>query len=114
MDRKDIAIHDPIVEKFLDRISFLRDIVKELYLFGSRCREDWRPDSDYDIMVVLGGRDRNAIDRLYDAVIDILLETGRLISLKIFTISEFERLRSIPTPFMKNVLEEGIKLANNN
>jgi hypothetical protein len=43
---------------------------------------------------------------------DILLDTGRLISLKIFTTSEFNRLKAIPTPFMSNIIKEGIRLGS--
>src|SRR3989304_1464676 len=103
-----------VIEKFLSMISFLMGDIKEIYLFGSRCRDDWRPDSDYDILIVLEKKDRVIIDRLYDAVMDILLSTGRLISLKIFTTSEFNRLKSVPTPFISNVTTKGIKLGIHN
>jgi hypothetical protein len=56
----------------------------------------------------------NNISDLYDAVMEILLKTGRLISLKIFSVSEFDRLKSIPTPFMYNVVSEGIRLGKDN
>lgn len=101
---------DTIVERFLSMISPLGRNIKEIYLFGSRCRDDWRPDSDYDILVVMDRKDREVISKLYDVVMDILLETGKLISLKIFTTSEFNRLKSIPTPFMHIVTKEGIRL----
>ncbi len=100
----------PIVERFLSLILPLGEEIKEVYLFGSRCRDDWRPDSDYDILIVVKKKDRGLISKLYDAVMDILLDTGRLISLKIFTASEFDRLKSIPSPFTNNVIKEGIKL----
>jgi uncharacterized protein len=103
---------DAVVKKFLDTLYPLKEHIRETYLFGSRCRDDWRPDSDYDILIVLDSKDRDIISRLYDAVIDVLLETGRLISLKIFTISEFNRLKSIPTPFMQNVLNEGMRIGS--
>jgi len=101
---------DVIVEKFLDMLLPLKEHIIEIYLFGSRCRDDWRPDSDYDMLVVLEIKNREIISRLYDAVLDILLDTGRLISLKTFTISEFNRLKSIPTPFIENVLGEGMRI----
>ncbi|MBC7319529.1 nucleotidyltransferase domain-containing protein [bacterium] len=66
------------------------------FLFGSRARDDWRPDSDYDILIVLENREDEIIDKLYDVVIDILLSTGKLISLKIFPLKEIERLKSLP------------------
>jgi len=103
---------DPVIRRFLMLISRSKkngsplSKIKELYLFGSRCRDDWRPDSDYDILIILKQRDRGLKSRLYDIVMDILLDTGRLI----FTESEFNRLKSIPTPFIENVLKEGIRL----
>ena len=105
---------DKIVEQFLQMIHPLMEHIEEIYLFGSRCRDDWRPDSDYDILIVLGKKDRVIIDRLYDAVMDILLSTTKLVSLKIFTSSEFNRLKSIPTPFMNNVITKGIRLGIHN
>lgn len=101
---------DLIIERFLSLLLPLLKDTEAAYLFGSRCRGDWRPDSDYDILIVFENKDREVISRLYDAVMDILLDTGRLISLKIFTVSEFNRLKSIPTPFMQNIINEGIKL----
>lgn len=101
---------DKVVDNFLELIQPATEHIVEIYLFGSRCRDDWRPDSDYDLLIVLEKKDRSIIDQLYDAVMEILLSTSRLISLKIFTISEFNRLKSIPTPFINNVIKEGIGL----
>lgn len=101
---------DAIVERFLSMILPLGENIKEIYLFGSRCRDDWRPDSDYDILIVVDRKDREFTSKLYEAVMDILIDTGRLISLKIFTASEFNRLKSISTPFMHSVTKEGIRL----
>jgi len=103
---------DPIIERFLNMLSPLMKNIDDMYLFGSRCRDDWRPDSDYDILIIVKKKDREFINRIYDAIMDILLDTGRLISIKIFTVSDFNRLRSIPTPFMQNVMKEGIKLGS--
>ncbi|MBI5379946.1 MAG: nucleotidyltransferase domain-containing protein [Nitrospirae bacterium] len=103
---------DPVVRRFLTLIAPLPLMknIKEIYLFGSRCRDDWSPDSDYDILLVVSRKERKFIGRLYDAVMDVLLETGRLISLKVFTVSEFQRLKAIPTPFIQNVIREGVRL----
>lgn len=102
-------MNDKTVDQFLELIQPCIADIEEIYLFGSRCRDDWLPDSDYDILIVLGKKDRVIIDRLYDAVMDILLSTTKLVSLKIFTSSEFNRLKSIPTPFISNVTTKGIK-----
>ncbi|MCX7795286.1 MAG: nucleotidyltransferase domain-containing protein [bacterium] len=103
-------MRDKIIEEFLQKITPIRGRILEMYLFGSRARDDWRPDSDYDILIVLENKENEVIDKLYDAVIDILLSTGKLISLKIFLLKEFERLKSLQTPFISNVLNEGIKI----
>ncbi len=107
-------MNDKIVNQFLELIHPCIEDIEEIYLFGSRCRDDWRPDSDYDLLIVLKIKDRVIIDKLYDAVMEILLSTTKLISLKIFTSSEFNRLKSIPTPFMSNVTTKGIKLGIHN
>jgi predicted nucleotidyltransferase len=100
---------DLVVERFLASLPPGRGL-KEVYLFGSRCRGDCRPDSDYDFLLVVEKKEHETISKLYDIVMDILLDTGRLVSLKIFTAAEFERLKAIPTPFMENILKEGIRL----
>lgn len=109
-----IAIKDKIIDSFLSMIFPLQEQIEEIYLFGSRSRDDWRPDSDYDVLIVLKKKDREIVSKLYDAVMEVLLDTGRLISLKIFTVSEFNRLKSIPTPFMASIMKEGIRLGNRN
>ncbi|MHB8482282.1 MAG: nucleotidyltransferase domain-containing protein [Nitrospiria bacterium] len=103
-------MNDPIIERFLDGISPLKEQIEEIYLFGSRCRDDWRPDSDYDLLIVVKKKEREIINRFYDVVMDILLSSGKLISLKIFSSSEFNRLKAIPTPFISNILREGKKI----
>jgi predicted nucleotidyltransferase len=108
--RKENQFSDAIIEMFLSSILPLGNDLKEVYLFGSRCRKDWRPDSDYDFLIVVDRKEKELISKLYDIVMDILLDTGRLVSLKIFTVSEFNRLASIPTPFISNVMKEGIRL----
>lgn len=105
---------DSVIKSFLSMLPPLTENIEEIYLFGSRCREDWRPDSDYDILIVVKKKNKELVSKFYDVVIDILLDTGKLISLKIFTISEFKRLRSIPTPFMRHIITEGIKLGTHN
>lgn len=109
-EKMSTAAIDATERRFLDAISPLSEHLKEIYLFGSRQRDDWRPDSDYDILIVMEKKDRGIISRFYDEVLDILLDTGRLISLKIFTTSEFNRLKSIPTPFIQNVMKEGVRV----
>ncbi len=103
---------DEIVEKFIKRLekSGFKDKIEKIYLFGSRARGDERPDSDYDVLVVAQNPDTAFKDKIYDVVLDVLFETHRGISLKIFKAVEFRRLKRLRTPFMRNVLGEGIRI----
>ncbi len=108
-----VAVHrvDSVIESFLRRIVTVRDDVVGLYLYGSRARGDHRPDSDYDVFVVLGERTRPVIDALYDAVVDVVCETGSLVSLKIVSRENFKRSTAAGSPFVANVLHDGVPLA---
>ena len=102
---------DPIVQRFLNKAGLLKQKIQAVYLFGSRARGTERPDSDYDLLLEVGEDfSLSEKDALYDQVMDILLETGRLVSLKIFRQKEFERLRHLKTPFVSRVLREGVKV----
>ena len=102
---------DAVLESFLRRITPVRAEVVELYLYGSRSRGDHRPDSDYDVFVVLRERARPTVDALYDAVVDVVCETGSLISLKIVSRKSFKESRAAGNPFVANVLHDGVPLA---
>ncbi len=106
-------LKDYIIQKFLKGAlkSRVKTKIRNIYLFGSRARGEEKPYSDYDFLLVMKERDEKIVDKLYDIAVDLLLETGKVISLKIFKEKDFNRLSGIPTPFMKKVLKEGIKLA---
>ena len=104
---------DHVLDSFLRQITAVRGDVVELYLYGSRARGDHHPDSDYDVFVVLHERTRDTIDRLYDAVVDVVRETGSLVSLKIVSREQFWRLVVAGNPLVANVLHEGVPLALN-
>ncbi len=102
---------DTVIQRFLEKIGPVKKKIEAAYLFGSRARGTERPDSDYDLLLVVGQDfSLSEKDALYEQVMDILLETGRLVSLKIFKQGEFQRLRDLNTPFLSRVLEEGIKV----
>lgn len=102
---------DAVIQRFLEKIGPVKKKIEAAYLFGSRARGAERPDSDYDLLLVVGQDfSLSEKDALYEQVMDILLETGRLVSLKIFKQGEFQRLRDLNTPFLSRVLEEGIKV----
>jgi predicted nucleotidyltransferase len=101
---------DLVLNEFLERIALVRPRIQRLILFGSRAKGSQRLDSDYDLLLVVSGKDDQLIDVLYEAVMDVLLAHGRLVSLKIFEEKEFARLQALRTPFMEHVEHEGIRL----
>lgn len=101
---------DPVLEDFLRRIAPVRPKIHRLLLFGSRARRTHRLDSDYDVLLVVSKKDETLRDALYEAVMDVLLARGRLVSLKVFEEREFARLQALWTPFMQHISEEGIPL----
>ena len=104
-------IDDPILRKFLERCHDLGDKIQAIYVFGSRAKGTARPDSDYDLLLVVSEAfSLNDKDALYETVMDLLLETGRLVSLKLFREQAFQRLCDMGTPFITHVLTEGVKV----
>ena len=83
----------------------------EIYLFGSRARGDNRNDSDWDILVLTNEK-KITFDYesdLRDPILDIELETGEVISLLVYSKSDWINKKSVSTLFM-NVLKDGIKI----
>lgn len=101
---------DEALQSFLNRITPVRTVIQQIILFGSRARRDALPDSDYDLLLVVSAKTDGLLDTLYSAVIDTLLASRRLISLKIFTESDYERLTKLSTPFMRRVETEGVPI----
>lgn len=101
---------DPVLQDFLKGIEQVRPLISKVILFGSRAKGTHRLDSDYDLLLVVDRKEEALLDRLYEAVMDVLLAHGRLISLKIFPKAEFDRLQALHTPFMTQIAEEGVPI----
>jgi len=85
------------------------DRLVEVILYGSFAKDEFTEDSDIDIAVVLKGRVNKAkeIDRIYDVLYNLMLETGELISIN--PLSEEEIKNSI-WPLYYHIRTEGIKI----
>ena len=82
----------------------------EVRLFGSKARGDARKDSDIDVLVITATGDWHMCDVIYSIVTDILLEDEISISPKVLNKSDYDHLYKIRTPFIKNVIQEGITI----
>ena len=88
-----------------------KDPQAEIFLYGSRARGDNQPDSDWDILVITP-RDKITYDYesdLRDPIFDIELETGQIISLIVYSKSDWVN-RMAFSPLYSNVKKEGIKI----
>ena len=93
-----IQVKNPILQDFLQRIDPVRQDITRIVLFGSCARGDFTSDSDYDLLLVVLAKHDRLIDVLYEAVMDVLLACGRLVSLKVFEAQEFMRLQALCIP----------------
>jgi uncharacterized protein len=98
-------------QNILDRIKGIvlgKDPSAKVYLYGSRARGTMKPDSDWDLLILLN-RDkitteveRNVTSPLYD----LEFEIGEVISPMIYSEKEWNSKYSV-TPFYSNVMREG-------
>ena len=88
-----------------------KDPNAEVFLFGSRARGDERPDSDWDILILVESEKvTNEIeDKFRDELYDIEIDTGQIISTFIYSKNQWKsNLRF--SPFYQNVELDGIRL----
>jgi predicted nucleotidyltransferase len=94
----------PRVRQILERIygERLRDVV----LYGSFARNTPSVDSDIDVAVVLEGAvDKpKEIDRIYDTLYDLMVETGEVVS--VYPLSE-EEAADLTWPLHYHIKHEG-------
>jgi predicted nucleotidyltransferase len=80
-------------------------------LFGSRARGNPKPDSDWDILILIDeSKVTNEIeDKFRQELYDIELEAGQVISAFVYP-KDYWKNTLIYSPLYKNVNKEGIRL----
>jgi predicted nucleotidyltransferase len=83
---------------------------EKVILFGSQARGDARPDSDWDLLVLLDKQKKTFEDEdIYGyPFAEMGLKYKTYISVKIYTVKDWQKRK--PTPFYKNVEQEGIEI----
>jgi uncharacterized protein len=81
------------------------------FLFGSRARGDFRPDSDWDILILVDSKQvTNEIeDKFRDGLFDIEIDSGQIISAFIYP-KDYWKSTLLYSPLYKKVNKEGIQL----
>lgn len=106
MSESELDIAKQISEKIKKK-----DPTANVFLFGSRAREDARDDSDWDILILIDQPklDRSQESKYRDEIFNLELDLGIPISTFIYSKSDWETKFAL-TPFYQNVQKEGIKL----
>jgi predicted nucleotidyltransferase len=83
----------------------------DAFLFGSRARGDYRPDSDWDIQIPVDSqKDTNEIeDKFRDGLYDLELEVGQIISAFIYSKASWKSHLKF-SPIYNDIEKEGIPL----
>ncbi|MCD8388344.1 MAG: nucleotidyltransferase domain-containing protein [Bacteroidales bacterium] len=99
-----------------EKLEIIRQVLKqvvpeaEVILYGSEARGDARPDSDFDLLILIP-EDNVSPDRLEEItypLLSLLWENGIDVSPMVRSKSFWDN--HVPTPFYYNVLNEGIRL----
>jgi uncharacterized protein len=83
----------------------------EIYLYGSRARQDAKKLSDWDLLILLNTKkisfsfETKIMDKFYE----LEVETGEIISPLIYTKTDWDQNHSI-TPLFENIQKEGIRI----
>ena len=83
---------------------------ERVILFGSQARGDAHEDSDWDLLVLLDKEKKIFEDEdIYGyPFAEMGLKYKTYVSVKIYTVEEWEKRK--PTPFYKNIEQEGIEI----
>lgn len=98
----------------LKRIKEVVDYIapnSDVYLYGSRARKSAKKSSDWDILILLNTQ-RVSFDfekRIIDALYEIEIETGEVISPLIYAKKDWNINHSI-TPLFENINRDGIRI----
>ena len=84
----------------------MKDAAAErIILYGSVARGEDTEESDVDILVLSRDKQKTR-EKVIERAVDLLLDTGTYISVKVITPGEFERLKH--THFISQIAEEGM------
>ena len=111
MHRSTLADHtQALLHRIRDTIRGIEPAAR-IILYGSRARGDARPDSDWDLLILLNG----AVDYHRAAIIrhrlyDLELESDIVLSTMVLSNAAWENPLSRAMPFYANVMRDGIEL----
>ena len=88
----------------------LKDQLLQVQFFGSKCRGNFDQDSDIDVLLVVKKRTEEILEKIAEFHLDVDLKYDPNISLIIFSEYEYKKNKSLKSPFIDNVISEGVSL----
>jgi predicted nucleotidyltransferase len=89
----------------------IREVTPEadLILYGSRARGDAQKDSDYDLLVLVDREVDMDLERaIVDRLVPLEVQTGKVLTVLIYSRSQWDSALYRAMPFHKNVTREGV------
>ena len=99
--KEDLSALMPIIERLIEAYQ-----PERIYLFGSKARGDYGPDSDFDLMVVVPD-DAPPARKRSQLAYDVLRGTGTAADVLVWTRSAFESRLHLVASLPATVLREG-------
>jgi len=99
------------IQERIIKIIHEKDPLAEAYLFGSRARGDFSPNSDWDILILVDDKKitNDIEDKFRDELYNVELDAGQSISTLIYP-KEYWKTTLLYSPLYKNINKEGIRL----
>ena len=100
---------DPVVVDFATQLKrALGTHLRGLWLFGSRARGEARPDSDYDLLVLLDRDAADLRDRVLDLQVEMLDRHDALVTTLLYTQDDWQRQQGYPLAI--TIAREAVRL----
>ncbi|MBV8362686.1 MAG: nucleotidyltransferase domain-containing protein [Deltaproteobacteria bacterium] len=103
--QREVLDEDPVLHEIVERLVRAYE-PESVYLFGSKARGDYGPDSDYDLLLVVPD-DAPLERRRGRLAYQVLRGTGTAVDAVVFTQSYFEARRHLKASLPGTVLREG-------
>jgi len=94
-------------------VEVLKDEVLEISLFGSVARSTDRESSDVDLLIIVSGERKKALDIIFDKLGDAFLELagkGIIVENIVENVEEWKKMEKKGFSFAKNVKDDRIVL----
>ncbi|MEM7181716.1 MAG: nucleotidyltransferase domain-containing protein [Spirochaetota bacterium] len=91
-------------------INKYQDQIKEIFLYGSKAREDSRQDSDIDLLIVLANYNWKLGDKIRRIGYELDEEIEYKFSIIVLAEQKFENLKKEKYQFAQNIMKDGIAI----